>query len=103
MGTVTKMAPRQGRGRRLDNPNSQLGRVYLVLRDATRWLQLHEIDNAIVERFGRHDCHAAISARIRELRGYGQTIASRELPGHGTRPHEYRMLGDWGGDDGSAA
>ena len=104
MGTVTKMAPRQGRGRRLDNPNSQLGRTYLVLRDATYWLQLHEIGEAIHARFDQQDSHAAISARIRELRRYGVTIASQESPGPGgTRPHEYRMPSDWGGDGGGAA
>ncbi len=102
MGTVTTLAPR--RGRRLDNPNSQLGRTYLVLRDAEAWLQLHEIADAILDRFGQQDSHAAISARIRELRGYGQTIASQEVPGSGgTRPHQYRMYGAQGAGPGGAA
>ena len=88
--------------RRLDNPESQLGRTYLVLRDADYWLQLHEIGEAILARFERMDSHAGISARIRELRHQGQTIVSREVKGPGiTRPHEYRMLSDW--DDGGSA
>lgn len=102
MGTVTHLAPR--RGRRLDNPHSQLGRTYLVLRDAAGWLQLHEIADAIRERFGQQDSHAAVSARIRELRGYGVTIASREAPGPGgTRPHQYRMYAAQGAGPGGAA
>ncbi|MDR5867949.1 hypothetical protein [Halomonas koreensis] len=102
MSNVTALAPR--RGRRLDNPHSQLGRTYLVLRDAAGWLQLHEIADAILERFGQQDSHAAISARIRELRGYGQTIASQEVPGDaGTRPHEYRLYVVEGGGSGGAA
>lgn len=89
--------------RRLDNPAGQIGRVYLVLRDADYWLQLHEIGDAILARFNRMDSHAAISARIRELRGLGQTIVSREVPGPGAaRPHEYRMMAAWGGEDGAA-
>ncbi|GAA0567612.1 hypothetical protein GCM10008997_15290 [Halomonas salifodinae] len=94
MGTVTELR----RPRRLDNPESQLGRVYLVLRDAGAWLQLHEIGAEIQRRFGRMDSHAGISARIRELRGHGQTIVSREKAG----PHEYRMMTAWGGQDGAA-
>lgn len=89
--------------RRLDNPNSQLGRVYLVMRDAEDWLQLHEIGDAILERFDRADSHAAISARIRELRGHGVQIASREKPGGiGMRPHQYLMMSAQGGGDGAA-
>lgn len=100
MGTVTEL---KRRPRRLDNPETQLGRVYLVLRDASYWLQLHEIGDAILSRFGRMDSHAGISARIRELRGHGQTIVSREKAGPGTaRPHEYRMITAWGGEDGAA-
>ena len=100
MGTVTELAPR--RGRRLDNPNSQLGRTYLALRDASYWLQLHELAELIKMRFGVQDSHAAISARIRELRGYGKVIASREIAGTtSARPHEYRLLDDW--DAGGAA
>ncbi|MFG6159651.1 hypothetical protein ACGTNG_12665 [Halomonas sp. 1390] len=102
MGTVTSLAPR--RGRRLDNPEGQLGRTYLVLRDAEGWLQLHEIGAEILERFGRMDSHAAISARIRELRGYGVTIANQEAPGPGgTRPHEYRMYDAGSAGPGGAA
>ncbi|MDV6318778.1 hypothetical protein [Chromohalobacter sp. HP20-39] len=102
MGTVTELTPR--RNRRLDNPKSQLGRVYLVMRDAPGWLQLHEIGDAILERFERMDSHAAISARIRELRGHGVTIASREKPGAvGTRPHQYLMMSGSGDDSGGAA
>ncbi|MBH8578771.1 hypothetical protein [Bisbaumannia pacifica] len=100
MGTVTEL---RRRDRRLDNPESQLGRVYLVLRDADYWLQLHEIGEAILARFERMDSHAAISARIRQLRGYGKTIASREVSGPGrARPHEYRLVTAWGGEDGAA-
>lgn len=101
MGEVTEL---RSRPRRLDNPESQIGRVFLVLRDADYWLQLHEIGEAINARFNRMDSHAGISARIRELRGLGQTIVSREVAGPGTaRPHEYRMMAAWGGDGGSAA
>lgn len=101
MGNVTEL---KRRPRRLDNPESQLGRTYLVLRDADTWLQLHEIGEAILARFERMDSHAGISARIRQLRGMGQTIVSREVKGPGiTRPHEYRMLADWGEGPGGAA
>lgn len=101
MGNVTELKPRTSR--RLDNPESQLGRVYLVLHDASYWLQLHEIGDAILSRFGQQDSHAGISARIRELRSMGQTIVSREVKGGGAaRPHEYRMMSAWGGGDGAA-
>ena len=43
MGTVTAM---RRTPRRLDNPESQLGRVYLVMRDAHNWMQLHEIGDS---------------------------------------------------------
>ena len=100
MSNVTEL---RRKPRRLDNPEGQLGRVFLVLRDADYWLQLHEIGDAILARFQRRDNHAAISARIRELRGLGQTIVSREVKGPGnTRPHEYRMMADWN-DGGTAA
>lgn len=100
MTTITQLQPRT---RRLDNPKAQLGRVYLVLRDADYWLQLHEIGDTILDRFGVQDSHAAVSARLRELRRYGQTIASREVAGKGgTRPHEYRMMTAWGGEGGAA-
>jgi len=101
MSNVTSITRHQPR--RLDNPESQLGRTFMVLRDADYWLQLHEIGDAILARFNRMDSHAGISARIRELRGMGQTIVSREVPGPGTaRPHEYRMITAWGGEDGAA-
>ncbi|MGM0783872.1 MAG: hypothetical protein ACQEUM_07155 [Pseudomonadota bacterium] len=100
MSNVTELKPRT---RRLDNPESQLGRTYLVLRDANYWLQLHEIGDAILVRFNRMDSHAGISARIRELRGLGVTIVSREVPGKGSaRPHEYKLMAAWGGEDGAA-
>jgi hypothetical protein len=100
MGNVTELKPRT---RRLDTPDTQLGRVYLVLSEVMYWLQLHEIGEAILARFKQRDSHAGISARIRELRGMGQTIVSREKPGPGSaRPHEYRMLSDWN-DGGNAA
>ena len=100
---MSNVTPLRRTPRRLDNPESQLGRTYLVLRDADYWLQLHEIGESILSRFGRMDSHAGISARIRELRGMGQTIVSREVPGPGTaRPHEYRMITAWGGEDGAA-
>ncbi|MCE8034593.1 hypothetical protein EKK97_13910 [Billgrantia tianxiuensis] len=99
MGTVTQIKPSPNR---LENPEGQLGRVHMVLRDATYWMQLHEIGEAILSRFQRMDSHAAISARIRELRGLGVTIVSREVPGKGAaRPHEYRLVPDW--DGGAAA
>ncbi|WP_043530434.1 hypothetical protein [Litchfieldella xinjiangensis] len=102
MGSVTKLKPKACINR-LENPESQLGRVHLVLRDATYWLQLHEIGEAILQRFGRMDSHAAISARIRELRGLGITIVSREVSGPGSaRPHEYKLMSAWGGEDGAA-
>ena len=101
MGTVTKLTPR--RGRCIDNPATQIGRVYLVMSDATYWMQLHEIGDAILARFGQMDSHAGISARIRELRSLGQTVVSREVKGPGTaRPHEYRLLSALGGEDGAA-
>lgn len=101
MATVTDIKTR--RIRRLDNPHNQLGRVYLVLRDADEWLQLHQIGNEILERFELVDSHAAISARIRDLRHFGQVIAHREVAAPGNaRPHEYRlMMGR--GDGGEAA
>lgn len=100
MGTVTEL---KRRPRRLDNPESQLGRTYLVLRDAEGWLQLHEIGAEILARFNRMDSHAGISARIRELRHQGQTIVSREVKWPGaTRPHEYRLITGWDGEDGAA-
>lgn len=100
MNNVTRMRA----ARRIDNPDSQIGRVYLVLSEATYWLQLHEIGEAILARFGQMDSHAGISARIRELRGLGQTIVSREKPGPGSaRPHEYRLMSAWGGGDGGSA
>lgn len=38
-----------------------------------------------------------------ELRGMGQTIVSREVVGPGSaRPHAYRMMSAWGGEDGAA-
>lgn len=102
MGTVTSLNQRRTL-RRLDNPESQLGRVYLVLRDAGHWMQLHEIGDAILQRFERMDSHAGISARIRELRGMGQTIVSRGVAGPGSaRPHAYRMMSASGGEDGAA-
>ena len=102
MGTVTKLPQRAGK--RLDNANCQKGRVFMVLRDATYWMQLHEIGEAIRDRFEVMDSHAAISARIRQLRGLGVVIISREHnPQRGTtRPHEYRMLSS-DGDQGGAA
>jgi len=101
MGNVTELKPRT---RRLDNPDTQLGRVYLVLSEAMYWLQLHEIGDAILARFKQRDSHAGISARIRELRGMGQTIVSREKPGPGSaRPHEYRIFSSWGEGPGCAA
>ncbi len=100
MGTVTQLKPCPNR---LENPEGQLGRVHMVLRDATYWMQLHEIGEAILSRFQRMDSHAGISARIRELRGLGVTIVSREKPGPGSaRPHEYRLMSAWGGEDGAA-
>lgn len=100
MGTVTTLKPCPNR---LENPEGQLGRVHMVLRDATYWMQLHEIGEAILSRFLRMDSHAGISARIRELRGLGVTIVSREVPGPGSaRPHEYRLMSAWGGGDGAA-
>lgn len=99
---MSNVAQLKQRTRRLDNPHSQLGRVYLALREADTWLQLHQIADEILERFGQQDSHAAVSARIRELRGYGQAVASREAPGPGgTRPHEYWMPA--GGGQGGAA
>lgn len=96
MNNVTRMPAT----RRIDNPDSQLGRVYLVLRDADYWLQLHEIGDSILSRFQQMDSHAGISARIRELRGLGQTIVSREVSGPGSaRPHEYKLLSGWDGGD----
>ncbi|MGQ7249550.1 hypothetical protein ACUN9Y_19730 [Halomonas sp. V046] len=102
MGTVINLSTR--RNRRLDNPNNQLGRTYIVLRDATYWMQLHEIGDAIQARFCQMDSHAAISARIRDLRAQGVTIANRQSPGPGgTRPHEYRLMAAWDGGTGGAA
>ena len=101
MGNVTELTPRT---RRLDTPETQLGRTYLVLRDASYWLQLHEIGEAILARFKQRDSHAGISARIRQLRSMGQTIVSREVAGPGkTRPHEYRIFSSWGEGPGGAA
>ncbi|RKQ97124.1 hypothetical protein C7446_2543 [Kushneria sinocarnis] len=82
------------RRHRLDNANSQLSRTFIVLRDADRWLVLHEIAEAILERFDKLDSHAAISARIRDLRAKGCTIYRRDHRPEikGVRPAEYRLI-----------
>jgi len=100
MTTVTQLTPRSRQ--RLNNAECQLGRVYLVMRDATYWLQLHEIGDIILDRFNRMDSHAAISARLRDLRAMGFTVARRDVKGPGnTRPCEYRLFE--GHDEGGAA
>lgn len=89
MGTVTQLGPR--RAAECLDASSQLGRTYLVLRDATHWMQLHEIGDSIKSRFGKVDSHAAISARIRDLRSHcGLQILRRRR--EGSTADEYRMI-----------
>ncbi|MCG7598383.1 hypothetical protein MHM84_01125 [Halomonas sp. McH1-25] len=92
MGTVTELRPQRDASY-LDD-DTQLGRTYLVLRDATYWMQLHEIAESIQARFQVVDSHAAISARIRDLRRKcGQTIMRRRRTG--STADEYRMQGGY--------
>ncbi|GAB2798966.1 hypothetical protein GCM10027040_27430 [Halomonas shantousis] len=89
MGTVTQLRPRRV-AEQLD-AGSQMGRTYLVLRDATYWMQLHEIAESIQTRFKVMDSHAAVSARIRDLRNQcGLTIMRRRR--QGSTADEYRMV-----------
>lgn len=91
MSNVTNIADR--RGNRLTNPNCQHGRTYMVLRDSDAWLHLHEIRQAILERFGTMDSEPAISARIREIRREdGVNIASHEVPGGRSKAHVYKWF-----------
>ncbi|TDX29126.1 hypothetical protein DFO67_108170 [Modicisalibacter xianhensis] len=92
MGTVTELRPQRDAGY-LD-ADTQLGRTYLVLRDASYWMQLHEIAESIQVRFKVVDSHAAISARIRDLRNQcGLTIMRRRRTA--STADEYRMQGGY--------
>ncbi|MHB0775406.1 hypothetical protein [Halomonas sp. WWR20] len=89
MGTVTQMRPHRA-AEHLD-AGTQLGRTYLVLRDATYWMQLHEIAESIKARFEVVDSHAAVSARVRDLRSQcGLQILRRRR--QGSTADEYRLV-----------
>lgn len=74
----------------LADASKQRGRVYIVMRDAVAWLQLHEIAAEIRRHFGVIDSEAAISARLRDLRNlHGQTVLRKRR--EGSHADEYRL------------
>ena len=87
MGNVVNITVRKRR----DNPRNPLGRVFLVLRDASYWMDLDEIQEAIEARFEAEDSIPVILARIHELADLGETIESRISLGVGVAHREYRM------------
>lgn len=92
MGTVRQFRQQ----RQLDNPKSRLGRVYLVMRDATYWMQLHDIAGAIEARFGHIDTTEAIEGHLREMKASGHKVLSRlAFAPRGVSPREYRLVDDW--------
>ena len=92
---MSKVTPIRHQPRRLDNPESHLGRTYMVLRDASYWLDLQEIQSAIEARFGEQDSIPMIRERIAELIRRGEMIETRiPLGGSG---REYMMLGEFPG------
>lgn len=77
--------------RTLATHTTQQGRTYLVMRDASQWMQLHEIAATIRERFGVIDSEAAISARLRDLRRHwGKTVMRKRR--EGSKADEYRVV-----------
>lgn len=90
MGNVVRMTVRKRR----DNPGNPLGRVYLTLRDASYWMDLDEIQDAIEQRFGEEDSIPMILARIGELSELGEHIEARMSLGVGVNHREYRMGGE---------
>lgn len=91
MSTVTRITARK----RKDNPRNPLGRTYLVLRDASYWMDLDEIHDAIEARFDEQDSIPVIRERIAELIRRGEMIDTRVPLGGLSR--EYLMLGEWPG------
>lgn len=88
---MTDVAMPQDKSRFLADTSTQRGRVFVVMRDADQWLQLHEIATEIRRRFWRIDSEAAISARLRDLRNlYDQVVMKHARPG--SHAPEYRML-----------
>ena len=72
-----------------DAAMTQLERVHAVML-AGDWMALHEIQDAARSRFGVLDSEAAISARLRDLRAKGHTIARRRRR-KTSALREYRM------------
>lgn len=87
MGNVVRMTVR----RRKDNPHNALGRAYLVLRDASYWMDLDEIADSIEQRFGEEDATSVVLAQIEALIDMGEVIEARMAPGVGVAHREYRM------------
>lgn len=74
----------------IDSPATQLGRVYLILRDATYWLDADGIADISERRWEREDRPEDIADAITELQDMGYEIESQELPG--VVMQEYRMV-----------
>lgn len=93
MNTVTRISTR----RRLDNPANPLGRVFLVLRDASYWQDLDEIQASIEARFDEGDSTSMILERIAELIDRGEEVETRIGMGVGVGHREFRLAAGWDG------
>ncbi len=73
----------------LDSPATQLGRVFIILRDATDWIDADGIADISEQRWEREDSPADIEDAITELQDMGYEIEAQEMPG--VAMSEYRM------------
>lgn len=72
-----------------------------MLRDASYWQDLDEIQASIEVRFDEEDSTSMILERIAELIDRGESIETRIGLGVGVGHREYRLVAGW--DGGSAA
>lgn len=74
----------------LDRLETQLGRVFAVMRDG-QWRSLPEIRTEISRRFGGTDSESGISARLRDFRKarFGRLVVERKRRSGGV--FQYRI------------
>ncbi len=73
----------------IENPATQLGRVYRILRDATDWIDADGIADISEHRWEREDSPEDIADAIEELIDMGYEIYMRLTKG--VTKLEYRM------------
>ncbi len=73
----------------IENPATQLGRVYRILRDATDWIDADGIADVSQCRWEREDSAWDIEDAITELLDMGYEIDAQAMPGDERVPDEH--------------